>query len=67
MFNNVSAATGTYFFGIYWDFLINPYTFLNKFRTILRVRAKTMVRVKAKTQMRVRARGQQLGEGARKS
>jgi hypothetical protein len=25
-----AAATGIYFFGIYWDFLINPHTFWNK-------------------------------------
>jgi hypothetical protein len=24
---DLSAATGIYFFGIYWDFLINPHTF----------------------------------------
>jgi hypothetical protein len=45
------------FFGIYWDFLINPYTFFNKSRTILRVKAKAIVRVRAKTQLRVKARG----------
>jgi len=46
------------FFEIYLDFLINPYTFFNKSRTILRVKAKAIVRVKA--------RGQPLTEGARK-
>ncbi len=55
------------FFGIFWDFLINPYTFFNKSRTILRVKAKAIVRVRAKTQLRVKARGQLLTEGARKS
>jgi len=51
----------------FWDFLINPYTFFNKSRTILRVKAKAIVRVRAKTQLRVKARGQPLTEGARKS
>jgi hypothetical protein len=62
-----TAVTKIYFFGIYWDFLINPYTFFNKCRTILRVKAKAIVRVRAKTQLRVKARGQPLTEGARKS
>jgi hypothetical protein len=55
------------FFEIYWDFLINPYTFFNKSRTILRVKAKAIVRVRAQTQLRVKVRGQPLTEGARKS
>jgi hypothetical protein len=62
-----SAVTGISFFGIYWDFLINPYTFLNKSRNILRVKAKAIVRVRAKTQLMVKARGQPSTEGARKS
>jgi hypothetical protein len=33
------AATGIYFFGIYWDFLINPHTFWNKSHRISEVGA----------------------------
>ena len=56
---HLPAATGICFFGIYWNVLINPYTFVNKFRTILRM--------KAKIQVWVRAKGQHWTEGTRKS
>lgn len=46
-------------FSIYWDFLIDPCMFLNKFPNILTERVKMIVRVKM--------RSQQLTEGTRKS
>jgi hypothetical protein len=52
-----SAATGTYFFGIYWDLLKNPDTFWDKSHTILRVRAKAKMRMSARGNMRVRVHG----------
>ncbi len=39
-----SATTGTYFLGIYWDLLKNPYIFWGKSHTILRVRMRERVK-----------------------